>query len=356
VPRALATLGALLALLGAAAGRTPAPAQGAVQERTVVDGAGRRVEVPARVERVFAAGGPASIMLYTLAPERLLGWTRAPSPEEAAFLPERWAARPALGRLTGRGNTANVEVVLAARPDVIVDYGSLAGTYVSLADRVQAQTGVPYLLLDGRLDAVPAVYRALGALLDLRERAETLARHAERLLADTDRQVTGIPAGERPRVYYARGPRGLETGRAGSVNVESLTRVGARNVAGEGLGGGGLATVSFEQVLAWDPDVVVTIERDFAAAAPADALWGRLRAVRQGRVHVAPGLPFPWIDFPPSVNRLIGLRWLGRVLYPARFTADLRAEARDFYTRFYHRAPAERQLDALLAGAAPARR
>jgi iron complex transport system substrate-binding protein len=324
--------------------------------RPVVDGAGRTVEVPARVERVFAAGGPASIILHTLAPERMLGWNRAPSLEERAFIPERWAALPALGRLTGRGNTANVEAVLAGRPDVIVDYGSLAGTYRSLADRVQSQTGVPYLLFDGRLDAVPAVYRALGDLLGLRERAETLAREAERLLGDTDRRVAAIPAEERPRVYYARGARGLETGRAGSINVESLTRLGARNVAGEGLGGGNLATVSFEQVLAWDPDVVVTIESAFAVTTASDPLWSRLRAVREGRVFVAPTLPFPWLDFPPSVNRLIGLRWLGHALYPSRFPVDLRAETREFYASFYHRAPDDRQLDALLAGARPARR
>jgi iron complex transport system substrate-binding protein len=330
----------------------PAAATG----RTVVDGAGRSVDVPERVERVFAAGGPASIILYTLAPERMLGWNRAPSIEERAFMPERWAALPALGRLTGRGNTANVEVVLAARPDVIVDYGSLAGTYRSLAERVQSQTSVPYLLFDGRLDAVPAVYRALGDLLGLRERAERLAREAERLLADTDRRVAAIPAGERPRIYYARGPRGLETGRAGSINVESLGRLGARNVAGEGLGGGNLATVSFEQVLAWDPDVVVTIEAAFAATLASDPLWSRLRAVREGRVYLAPSLPFPWLDFPPSVNRLIGLRWLGHVLYPSRFPADLRAETREFYRAFYHRAPDEPQLDALLAGAGSARR
>jgi len=328
----------------------------AVLGRTVVDGAGRRVEVADRVERVLAAGGPASILLYTLAPERMLGWNRAPSVEERAFIPARWAALPALGRLTGRGNTANVEAVLAARPDVIVDYGSLAGTYVSLADRVQSQTGVPYVLLDGRLDAVPAAYRMLGELLAVRERAETLAREAERLLADTERRVARVPAAERPRVYYARGPRGLETGRAGSINVESLTRVGARNVAGEGLGGGSLATVSFEQVLAWDPDVIVTIEAAFAAAAPTDPLWSRLRAVREGRLYLAPSAPFPWLDFPPSVNRLIGLRWLERVLYPTRFTGDLRAETRAFYATFYHRPPEERQLDELLAGTAPGRR
>src|SRR5262245_46914807 len=81
--------------------------------QTITDGAGRAVPVPAKVERVFLAGPPAAIFLYTLAPELMLGWTRAIRPEEAQFLLPNIAARPELGRLTGRGNTANLEVVLS---------------------------------------------------------------------------------------------------------------------------------------------------------------------------------------------------------------------------------------------------
>src|SRR5215813_13082843 len=84
----------------------------AARAQTVTDGAGRAVPVPAKVERVFIAGPPAAIFLYTLAPELLLGWTRPIRPEEAEFLLPEIAARPALGRLTGRGNTANLEVVI----------------------------------------------------------------------------------------------------------------------------------------------------------------------------------------------------------------------------------------------------
>jgi iron complex transport system substrate-binding protein len=114
--------------------------------------------------------------------------------------------------------------------------------------------------------------------------------------------------------------------------------------------------VSIEHVLAWDPDVVVTIDPQFARQAPHDAAWRTLRAVREGRLHLAPGLPFPWIDFPPSVNRLIGLSWLGHVLYPSQFPENPREEARAFYARFYHRAPDETQLDALLGPAGRGRR
>lgn len=333
---------ALLLLLAAAA---PAVA---ADRRLMTDSTGRRVELPVRVERVFAAGGPASILVYTLAPEKLLGWNRALRPEERPFIPARYADLPTLGRLTGRGNTANVEVVLSTRPDVILDYGSLGATYTSLADRVQRQTGVPYVLLDGRLAAIPRVYALLGDLLGAPERARELARYSERLLAEVDERVARVPAERRPRVYYARGPRGLDTALRGSINVESLDRLGARNVAAEGVGEGGLVSVSIEQVLAWNPDVIVTVEPAFGAAVKTDPLWQGVSAVRRGRVHVAPQDPFPWIDFPPSVNRLIGLRWLGRALYPELFPEDLREQARAFYALFYHQAPSEAQLDAML--------
>jgi iron complex transport system substrate-binding protein len=131
---------------------------------------------------VFPAGPPASIVLYTLAPDLLLGWPRANRPEEREFLLPNIGDRPELGRLTGRGNTANLEVVLSLKPDLIIDVGTIADTYVSLADRVQAQTGIPYALLDGRFSAVAATYRILGALIGRPERAEELASYCERTI------------------------------------------------------------------------------------------------------------------------------------------------------------------------------
>src|SRR5262245_44496752 len=143
----------------------------AADKRTVVDSAGRQVEVPAKIDRVFVAGGPASVFVYTLAPEKLLGWNRPLTPQERAYIPPRYANLPTLGRLTGSGHTANVEVVLASRPDVIIDYGVVNPTYISLADRVQQQTGVPYLLFDGRLSRIPDAFIAAGRALGIGERA-----------------------------------------------------------------------------------------------------------------------------------------------------------------------------------------
>jgi iron complex transport system substrate-binding protein len=319
----------------------------AVRAATVTDGAGRAVPVPERVERVFPAGPPAAIFLYTLAPELLIGWPRANRPEEREFLLPDVGGRPEVGRITGRGNTANLEVVLALKPDLILDVGSVSPTYVSLAERVQQQTGIPYALLDGRFDGIPLGYRTLGALIGRREQGKAFARSAEDTIKTITQRVGTIPPERRPRVYYARGPRGLETGLGGSINVETIELI-ARNVA-DGTRGG-LANVSIEQVLLWNPEIIVTIDHDFAANVLSDPAWAPVAAVRARRVHLSPKLPFGWVDFPPTVNRLIGLWWLARILYPDLFPEDLRALTRAFYTRFYHVTPTDTQIDRVLAG------
>ncbi len=333
-PHRRSLIGGLLA-----AGALGRPARGASGPRLP--------DLPRPALRVFPAGPPAAILLYAIAPEALLGWPRALRPDERAFLLPEIAARPELGRLTGRGNTANLEAVLAQKPDLILDAGATGETYRSLAERVEAQTGIPTALLDGRLESTPATCRALGRLLGRAAEAEALAAAAEATLTSVRERVAAVPAAQRPRVYLARGPRGLETARAGSVNAETLALLGAVNVAGEG---GGLAQVSPEDVLAFAPEVVVALDPGFAAAARTDPLWQGTPAGRAGRIHLVPSLPFGWVDFPPSVNRLLGLWWLGARLYPHLFPEDLRAIARDFHARFYHVAPDEAGLDRILAG------
>ena len=315
--------------------------------RSFVDSAGRRVELPERVERIYAAGPPASILVFAIAPDKLIGWTTAWREAERPFIARRYADLPTLGRLTGRGNTANVEVVMQAKPDLIIDYGTVSPTLASLADRVQQQTGIPYLLLDGDFDRMTEAILQVGRIANEEIRAMELARYAQDTVSDINRRIAKISRESRPRVYYGRGPQGLNTGLAGSISAEFIEQLGAVNVAAA-LGRGGLVQVSIEQVLRWNPDVVITIDSNFHALARSHPLWRELPAIRAGRFHLAPNVPFGWIDFPPSINRLIGLRWLARILYPDVFPEDLRPIVSDFYTRCYHQAPTEAQLDALL--------
>mgnify|MGYP001187691588 CR=1 FL=1 len=295
-----------------------------------------RLPPPARVRRVFAAGPPAAVLVYALAPDQLLGWPQELAADARAHLAPEYRALPFLGRLAGRGSTLPLERLVALKPDLVIDAGTVDGTYLSAAERVWRQTGIPYLLVDGRLADSARQLRETGRLLGVAARGRKLAQYADATLAAC------AAGGPRPRVYLARGADGLETPVAGSVNGECIEAACGVNVAA--AAGGGLARVSPEQILAWAPDVVVSQYAEFVAHARNDAFWRRLPAVRQGRLLLAPHQPFGWLDGPPGVNRLIGVRWLADHLRNAAQDTDWVARAQAFHALFYGHRPERAEL------------
>ncbi len=293
---------------------------------------------PERVRKVFAAGPPAGVLVAALAPDKLLGWPLTLGEEARAFLGPQLRGLPHTGRLSGRGSTVPLESLLQLAPDLVLDAGTADATYVSGMRRVSEQTGLPTLLIQGRIADHAAQLRQVGHLLGVAERGEQLALEADAALALAAQVRASVPPPQRPRVYYGRGADGLETGRAGSINLELLEFCAGRNVAAE-MGEGSLTRVSLEQLLLWNPEVIVTQDADFARRVLADPLWRSIAAVRTGRVHCAPALPFGWLDGPPGVNRLIGVRWLLERLHPGHpalhALAPLPEAVRRFYQLFY---------------------
>ncbi|VVT05508.1 Vitamin B12-binding protein [Roseovarius sp. EC-HK134] len=316
--------------------------------RSVTDSAGRVVEVPDTVTSVFASGPPASVLVYVLKPEALTGWPRALRPEERAYIAAPYRDIPETGRLTGRGGEANLERVLQIQPDLIVDFGSVRDTYIDLADRVQEQTGIPYLLIDGRFENTPEALRILGHALGVPQRGEVLALDVEATFARIDAMLANVPEENRPRVYLARGPEGLETGMKGSINTEIIERAGGRNVADDGGATRGLVNASMEQLIVANPDTIVTWDPNFYASVFDDPLWQGIDAVQRGRVYLSPTAPFGWIDRPPSLNRMMGLLWMAGLLYPDLWQGNLREDTRAFYALYYNVDLSDEDLERLL--------
>jgi iron complex transport system substrate-binding protein len=169
--------------------------------RTVTDSAGRAVAVPAKIERNFAAGGPASVAVYVMRPDAIVGWPRANREEEKPYLLPGVRDLPEVGMLTGRGDTVNVEMVLKMKPDLVLDFGSVRPTFVSLAEGTQQRTGIPYALIDGRFDATAASFRLLGNMMGVPERGAVLVAYTEDLFKRLDSSLAAIPEDKRPRVY-----------------------------------------------------------------------------------------------------------------------------------------------------------
>lgn len=155
-----------------------------------------------------------------------------------------------------------------------------------------------------------------------------------------------MPEAARPGVHLVRGREGLETPARGLINAEIVERVGAINVAvGETKG---LITPSVGQVIARTPDTIVTIDREFAERVRSRPDWQAVPAAARGWIFVALSAPFGWIDSPPSIDRLIGLRWLSHVFYSGLVEGDLRGEVRAFYCLFWQVGPTNAMLDNLL--------
>ncbi|RIH92618.1 Fe(3+) dicitrate-binding periplasmic protein [Meiothermus granaticius NBRC 107808] len=296
------------------------------------------------IRRIFVAGPPSAVMAYVLTPERMLGWPTQLSAPAREFVLPVVRDLPVFGRLVGSSATVSVETLLSLKPDLILDVGTVDATYLSSAERISQQTGIPYALVDGRLTESVQQLLELGELLGVQERAQRLAAYARASLAEAARFRAG---GRRPRVYLARTATGLETGLEGSINVEVIEVAGGANVAAA-AGRGGLTRVSFEQLLSWQPDIILTQDAQFFQLTQTDPLWGRLRAVQNKQVYLLPSLPFGWLDGPPGVNRLIGLRWLVRRLNAGAEPIDWRAETRLFYRLFYGQEPSAAQLEVIL--------
>ena len=313
--------------------------------RSLTDATGRTVEIPDSVARVLPAGQPAAILVYVLAPEKMLAWPRKPAGPGAGFLTPEARALPEVGPLVLRGGEVNETLLREIKPDLVVDYGSLAPGYVEAAKQMQEKIGVPYVIFDGDLARSAAMLRLLGPALGAGARAETLARDAERILALTsDRAALRARAGSF-RVYYSRSADGLATASSRAHSTDVLRLLGLENVADARPGD--LFEVTRDELLSWQPQAIFAPNADDIKAFAAPD-WSSLPAVAQHRVFAAPRPPFGWIDEPPSVNRLLGLLWVGQLLYPEAYPEDLRAAAKAFYGRFYQVEPSDAQLDRLL--------
>lgn len=283
----------------------------------ITDATGRAFDIPAPPARVLPAGMPAAVLLLALAPDLMMGWPHAPRPDALPLLPPLAAALP---QLPAPGDEPGA-AVRAAGAALVVDYGTVARRYADRARRITDASGVPALLLDGRLDQVPSVLRSLGAVLARGERAETLARLADAILtANPPRSGAG-------RAVIGRGADGLSLVRPGTGSAEVLERLGytvAVPAGGEtgGETGGAVRAATVEDIAVLDPDLLIQMDPGFRATYAATPGWHTLRAVRDGHAFAVPAEPFGWLDMPPSLNRLIGLAAFGSARSdPASFAA-----------------------------------
>jgi iron complex transport system substrate-binding protein len=312
-----------------------------------VDDAKRSIALPAQVQRVFAAGAPAEVLLYTLVPEKMVGRNRVPEGAAVEYFPPAYRKPVFIRQLPEFDNPAADAELVALKPDVYVDYGTVNPDYVEALAVITKRAGMPGLILNGTLSRVPETYRRLGAALGAGPRGAQLAAAAERLLG---KYRGTLEAGAKPpRVYLACSGDGYQPCLADDSNGEQLAWLGGVNVAGT-RASAPRRPLTIDEIKAMNPDaIVVTGGPGAAAKLRANAAWQAVPAVTAGRVYQWPSLPYSWGPRPPSVNRIPGVIWLAHVAAGRPLDAAFAADIRSFYRDFYHLELTDAQLQKLLA-------
>lgn len=304
--------------------------------REITDVFGRKFSIPDRPQKVFSASPPMTNLLYAIDPSMLAGLNVPVREHEKQYLRKEMQSLPVLGGWFGQANTPNIEMILKVKPEVIIvqKFGSAVSSMVNETVMKAVPTPVVSVKLATVFD-YPEVTLYLGRLLGREARAKKLAAYAQKTIADMKSFAASIPEKKKVSVYYAEGVDGLNTDCDVSMHTELINLSGGRNVHHcEARDMYGMEKISFEQVMLYNPDVILVFEDAFYRAIFADSRWQMLRAVKNKKVYLIPNQPFNWFDRPPSFMRLLGAKWLANLLYPERYRTNIVKETQQFFRLF----------------------
>lgn len=331
------------------------------ETRRFTDMLGKTINLAPEVKKTFSTSPMGTTLIYSFDPELLIGWNFPINANDASYIPARYRSLPVLGGWFGKTAGVNLESLLMTKPGLVLNVSISSDSFAEESARtLSRKLGVPLVNLMLRdLEGIPELYRRLGELSGNERRAKALRSHAQRILDRARAIVARVPVDQRVRVYYAEGLKGLNTEPVGSMHTQTIEWCGGANVARvpeNNLSGYGNTPVSLEQVVSWNPEIILISDylgtdggtEGWSRVVAANPLWKETAAVQHGRVFVIPHAPFQWIDRPPSVNRLAGILWLPTLFYPKLCDYDLRAELRELYSVFYGIQLTEGDLSRLL--------
>ena len=317
-----------------------------------VDSCDRTVQIPETITRIAPSGATAQMVLMTIAPEMLVGLSSTPSTDQYPYFPEEMITLPTFGQFYGSKANLNMESLIAADPQVIIDIGDKKAGHAKDMRKIQKQTGIPTIFIEADIDDFPNAYRTLGQILGKEKKGEELASYVEDVLALAEENKAKLTEEDVVSVMYGTGSTGLNTNAKGSVQADVLDMIGVENaiVTEEVTNQGGGTLVGMEEVYKVDPDVILlNTGGPYDRIVSGDSEWEELTAVKDGKVYEVPNVPYCWMSSPPSINRVIGILWLGNILYPDLYDYDMVAKAQEFYKLFWNYDLSEEEAKALLA-------
>ena len=326
-----------LALTACGQTNSAAPAQEQPATRDFTDSTGRTVTVPAEITRIAISGPLTQVYILPLAGDLLVGVSNAYASDVEKYLPGTLLELPEIGQLYGGKGEMNLEALLAAAPDVVIDIGETkSGTKEDL-DALTEQTGIPFVHIYATVDDAAEAYRTLGGLLGREEQAEELAVWCEDTLATMEDLMAKVDTdGARKSLLFCLGDTGTNVMAQGSFHADTINTM-SNNLAviEDVVSSGGGNESDLEQIMVWDPDVIIFDYTSIYEDVPKLPEWQAVTAVSEGQYYRTPYGPYGWLSSPPAVQRYLGLLWLGELLYPEYVPYDLQEEVTEYYALFY---------------------
>ncbi len=309
------------------------------------DDLGREVVLPADLSRIAPSGSNAQVIVFQIAPEKLVGLSTALAEAEKTVYPDYTHDLPVFGTLYGKRANLNRETLILADPQLIIDVGDIKGSVEDMAkelDEVSKEIGVPIIFMEANLENYPSVFRRLGNLLGYAERAEQLARYCEEAVKEIETYRTS----EKPTAYITSSNDGLYAIIGGKSHAECAETAGAEVVATSKLVQSN-GNISLETLYQLDPKYIFALTEEGYKTITGAQEWSVLDAVRNNRVYLVPSMPHCFIDQPVCTNRIIGLYWLASIFYP-QAGIDIAGKTREFYRLFYRCDLSDGEVQAIL--------
>lgn len=316
--------------------------------REFTDSTGRSVNVPEEITRVAVTGPLAQIVVFSAAPEKLVALANEWSADAEGYIEPVYYELPILGQLYGGSSDMNVEELAKAAPQVIIDVGETKTDMASDLDSIQNQTGIPTVHIRADLDSMGEAYDMLGDLLGIQEITDVLGDYCRNAYARMAQIMEAVGEDGKASVLYCLGDLGCNVIARDSYHSTVLDMV-TNNLAvvdtpsSKGSGN----EVNMEQLLLWDPEIILFAPNSMYEYVQDDPLWANLTAVRNGNYYEVPYGIYNWMGFPPSVQRYLGMLWLTELLYPEYTEYDLYEEVQVFYDLFFHCEISREQYEAL---------
>ena len=312
--------------------------------QSITDMANRNLSVPSPINHVLSTSPSTTIIVYMVAPDKLLAFNYQTTSEEQSLIPDKYKSLGSVGGWYGT-QTGSYEQFIAMSPDVIFDSftpsgsGSTdSGTLDTINQRQQQFGQIPDVAVadTSNISSTNPSIEFIGKLLGSADKAKKLTDFNTNMQNQVTGVVSNMSQSDKVTVYYAHGTSGLETAASGSVHSQLIDLCGGINVANisdEGM----WASVSMEQILQWNPEVIITSDPTFYANIYSNSSWSGITAVKNKRVYLSPQAPFKWFDQPVGANMIMGIPWTAKILYPDKFKSlNLTKETKEFYSEFYH--------------------